>query len=102
MDEAELVQRAAAGDKDAFAAIYDRFAGRLYDFLWWVLQDRQEAEDALHDTFLVAGSRLPELTDPERLRPWLFAIAGREALDNQRRRHGTQASVADWNAQRGP
>ena len=101
MDEAELVQRAAAGDKEAFAAIYDRYAGRLYDFLWWVLQDRQEAEDALHDTFLVAGTRLPELTDASRLRSWLFAIAGREALDSERQRRAaeaTSAASADWAA----
>jgi RNA polymerase sigma factor (sigma-70 family) len=96
MDEAELVQRAAAGDKDAFAAIYDRYAGRLYDFLWWVLQDRQEAEDALHDTFLVAGTRLPELTDPNRLRPWLFAVAGRVALDSERHRSAKHPSADEW------
>ena len=101
MDEAELVQRAAAGDKDAFAAIYDRYAGRLYDFLWWVLQDRQEAEDALHDTFLVAGSRLPELDDPARLRSWLFAIAGGQGLDAARKRGHTESSTADWDADTG-
>src|SRR5919205_927593 len=98
MDEAELVQRAAAGDKEAFAAIYDRYAGRLYDFLWWVLQDRQEAEDALHDTFLVAGTRLPELSDPSRLRSWLFALAGREALDNRRQDSAGHPSAAEWDA----
>src|SRR5437588_4316302 len=101
MDEAELVQRAAAGDKDAFAAIYDRYAGRLYDFLWWVLQDRQEAEDALHDAFLAAGSRLPELEDPSHLRSWLFSIAGRQGLDAARRRGHTEASIADWDADTG-
>src|SRR5919202_6969550 len=97
MDEAELVQRAAAGDKDAFAALYDHYAGRIYDFLWWVLQDRQEAEAALHDTFLVAGSRLAELTDPAQLRPWLFAIAGREALDSQRHGHRAEPAATEWN-----
>jgi RNA polymerase sigma factor (sigma-70 family) len=86
MDDATLVHDAIDGSRDAFAAIYDRYAGRLHDFLWWVLQDREEAADVLHDTFLVAGSRLHQLRDPAKLRPWLFAIARHQALRTRRRR----------------
>ncbi|MCA1671622.1 MAG: RNA polymerase sigma factor [Actinobacteria bacterium] len=96
MDDALLVQRAADGDQDALAAIYQRYAGQLQDYLWWVLRDRAEAEAALKDTFRLAASRLPELQEPERLRPWLFAIASREALPEGRRgSSGDSAEPAD-------
>ena len=39
-DDAELVRAATAGDRGAFAAIYDRYADRLHDFCWGLLRDR--------------------------------------------------------------
>src|SRR5215213_5831090 len=80
MDDQTLVQRVTDGDREAFADIYNRYALPLHNFLWWVLQDRGQADAALLDTFAVAGARLQELCDPSKLRSWLFAIAAREAL----------------------
>jgi len=85
-NDAELVRAATAGDRGAFAAIYDRYADRLHDFCWSVLRDRDEAADATQDTFLVAAERLGQLRDPERLRPWLYAVARSRALRRARAR----------------
>ena len=85
-DDAELVRAATAGDRGAFAAIYDRYADRLHDFCWSVLRDRDEAADATQDAFLVAAERLGQLRDPERLRPWLYAVARSQALRRGRAR----------------
>ena len=84
--DAELVRAATAGDRGAFAAIYDRYADRLHDFCWSVLRDREEAADATQDAFLVAAERLGQLRDPERLRPWLYAVARSQALRRARAR----------------
>jgi RNA polymerase sigma factor (sigma-70 family) len=86
MDDSALVERAREGSKDAFAAIYDRYADRLFDFVSSVLHDRDEAADVVQDTFLVAGARLHQLREPAKLRPWLYAIARHEALRRTRRR----------------
>ena len=40
-DDAELARVATAGDRAAFAAIYDRYADRLHDFCWGLLRDRE-------------------------------------------------------------
>jgi RNA polymerase sigma factor (sigma-70 family) len=85
-DDSELVRAATAGDRGALAAIYDRYADRLHDFCWSVLRDRDEAADATQDTFLVAAERLGQLRDPERLRPWLYAVARSQALRRVRAR----------------
>src|SRR6266545_606312 len=84
--DAELVAAAMAGDRGAFAAIYDRYADRLHDFCWSLLRDRDEAADATQDAFLVAAERLGQLRDPERLRPWLYAVARSQALRRARAR----------------
>ena len=85
-DDAELVRAATAGDRGAFAAIYDRYADRLHDFCWGLLRDRDEAADATQDAFVVAAERLGQLRDPERLRPWLYAVARSQALRRVRAR----------------
>jgi RNA polymerase sigma factor (sigma-70 family) len=85
-DDAQLVRAARTGDRGAFAAIYDRYADRLHDFCWGLLRDRDEAADATQDAFVVAAERLGQLRDPERLRPWLYAVARSQALRRLRAR----------------
>src|ERR671923_1459942 len=82
----ELALAAAGGDHAAFAAIYDRYADRLHDFCWSMLRSRDEAADATQDTFVLAAERLGQLRDPERLRPWLYAVARSQALRRVRAR----------------
>lgn len=79
-DDATLAVAAAAGDRDAFAEIYDRYADHIYDLCTSVLRDRTDAADATQETFLLAGQRLAQLRQPEKLRAWLFAIARHESL----------------------
>ena len=71
---------AAARDPAAFAAIYDRYSDRLHDFCLGMLRDRDAAADAVQDTFITAATRLTQLREPDKLRPWLYAIARHEAL----------------------
>lgn len=88
--DGELVAAARRGDRDAFAAIYDRYADRLHSYCFVMLRDPDDAADATHDTFVKAATRLGQLRDPERLRPWLFAIARNEAHARGRGRARSQ------------
>ena len=71
---------AATRDPAAFAAIYDRYSDRLHDFCLGLLRDRDAAADCVQDTFTTAATRLTQLREPDKLRPWLYAIARHEAL----------------------
>jgi RNA polymerase sigma factor (sigma-70 family) len=63
-------------DPDAgLAAVYEHYADRIHDYCRSILRDDADAADALQDTFLAASARIAQLRDPERLRPWLYAIA---------------------------
>ncbi len=78
--DADLARAAAAGDRTAFAGIYDRYADRLHDFGAGMLGDRDSAADCVQDAFCLAATRLPQLRDPDKLRPWLYSIVRNEAL----------------------
>ncbi|CAB4814626.1 MAG: sigma-70 family RNA polymerase sigma factor [Actinobacteria bacterium] len=84
-EDAELVQRFCAGEQQAFAEIYDRYASRVYTMCAHMLADRSEAEDVCGDVFLIAVERLSQLRDPSRLKPWLFSIARRQVYLKTRR-----------------
>lgn len=84
--DADLAVASAAGDRVAFAAIYDRYADRLHDFCAGMLGDRDGAADCVQDAFCIAATRLPQLRDPTKLRPWLYSIARNEALHRIRER----------------
>jgi RNA polymerase sigma factor (sigma-70 family) len=78
--DAQLVADVLAGDREAFATVYDRYGDRLYDFAHSMLRQREEAEDAVADSFVIVAERLGQLRDPDRLRPWLYAIVRSECL----------------------
>ena len=78
--DAELVAGVLAGDREAFAAVYDRYGDRLFDFAHSMLRQREDAEDAVADSFVLVAERLGQLRDPDRLRPWLYAIVRSECL----------------------
>jgi RNA polymerase sigma factor (sigma-70 family) len=84
--DAELARAAAGGDRGAFAEIYDRYADRLHDFCIGMLRDRDAAADCVQDAFCTAATRLTQLREPDKLRPWLYAIARNEALRRLRER----------------
>jgi RNA polymerase sigma factor (sigma-70 family) len=84
--DAELACAAAAGDRRAFAQIYDRYADRLHDFCIGMLRDRDGAADCVQDVFCTAATALSQLREPDKLRPWLYAIARSEALRRIRHR----------------
>lgn len=86
VDDAQLVEAARAGDRDAFAAIFDRYAPRVLAFCTRLLNEPHTASDATQDTFVTASQRLDQLRDPSALRAWLYAIARNECTRHGRAR----------------
>jgi RNA polymerase sigma factor (sigma-70 family) len=74
-----LAVATAAGDRNAFAEIYDRYADKLHDFCIGMLRDRDSAADCVQDAFCIVSTSLGGLREPEKLRPWLYSIVRNEA-----------------------
>src|SRR5215469_5135886 len=91
IDDAEIAAAIVAGDRAGLAAAYDLYAAALYSYCRSLLAEPADAADAVQDTFVLAASKLAGLRDPDRLRPWLYAVARNEC----HRRLRARARVAD-------
>ena len=80
MDDERLAGLVGAGDGCAFEALYDRHHGPLLAFCRHMLGNRDDGEDALQQAFLRAHQALAGGRAPDRVRPWLFAIARNRCL----------------------
>jgi RNA polymerase sigma-70 factor (ECF subfamily) len=79
----DLVERAKAGDAEAFGLIYDRYVDNVYRFVYFRVGNRQLAEDLTADTFLRALNRIGSVTWQGRdLRAWLVTIARNRVADH--------------------
>lgn len=81
--EAALVIRARAGERAAFARLYESYAPAVHGVLL-TLVPRSDADDLVQDVFLRALASIGELRD-DRVGPWLCAIARNRARDAHRR-----------------
>ena len=87
----ELVERAAAGDLDAFAELVRAYEHRVASVLYRLLDDRRDVEEATQDVFVQAWRNLHRFRGRAQLFTWLYRIAVNEALMRRRRkRHDTQ------------
>ena len=86
MDQRDLVERAGAGDPDAFGLLVDGSIARLEAVARLILRDPELAKDAVQDTYLRAWRDLPGLRDPDRLDAWLHRLTVNACIDVTRRR----------------
>ncbi|TDC98275.1 RNA polymerase sigma factor [Actinomadura sp. 7K507] len=75
-----LVKGLNEGDETAFAALYDEYGERLYDYALSMSGDAKVAADIVHDTFIDAGRRAPRMRDHLHLSSWLYGAARRRCI----------------------
>ncbi|MCG5215401.1 hypothetical protein [Streptosporangium sp. KLBMP 9127] len=80
MNDSVLVEALRARDPGALAALYDSYAESIYRFCLSSLGGLDSAQVALRDTLIAAEAHIHALTDPARLRPWLYALARLECV----------------------
>jgi RNA polymerase sigma-70 factor (ECF subfamily) len=90
----QLLSSIASGDSGAFAAFYDRHAGRVLGLLRRWLGHPDSAEDVLQETFWQVWRRAGQY-DARRSPPeaWLVLLARSRALDHLRRQPPPAASA---------
>ena len=84
LDDSTLWTRAGAGDRDAFALLFDRHAKAIYNYCFRRVGDWSAAEDLLSVVFLEAWRRRHKDLPPGKVLPWLYGIAT-NVVRNRRR-----------------
>jgi RNA polymerase sigma-70 factor (ECF subfamily) len=93
--QVDLVERARAGDHDAFSQLVRLDGDRCYAIAVGIVRDRERAQDVVQQAFLLAWRDLPKLRDPERFEPWLHRLLVRCCYEEARRfRRWTMRVVA--------
>jgi RNA polymerase sigma factor (sigma-70 family) len=69
-----LVQRAQAGDQEAFETLLERWLEPSLRTAYAIIGDEADARDATQDAFLRAWRELRKLRDPDRFDAWLSRI----------------------------
>ena len=85
--DADLLRQIAGGDVAAVAELYDRHAGMLLALALRIVRDRAEAEDVVHDAYVLVGERAGQYV-PERgaVGAWLVTLVRNLSIDRTRRR----------------
>jgi DNA-directed RNA polymerase specialized sigma24 family protein len=84
MNDHQLVNALRTGEPGAVENLFDAYGERLFQFCWFMLRNRDTAQVATRDTFVVAEAHMAGLQDPGALRLWLYALARVECQRRER------------------
>lgn len=83
--DVELVQLVLTGDVELFAELVERYEKLVFSFLLARLNDMQEVEDIVQDTFVRAFRHLATFDCERRFAAWLVTIARNLLIDSRRK-----------------
>lgn len=91
--DAELVERARAGDRAAFEGLVRRHADALHGVVARLVDDDHEAQEVTQEAFLRAWRAMPSFKGDARFFTWLYRIGVNEA--NRRLARGARGPGQD-------
>ena len=94
-DELSLVERAKAGDAEAFTELVKRYERKIYRLAKHITQNDEDAEDVLQETFLKAYEHLDGFQGNSRFYTWIVRIGVNEALMKLRKRKSSRTVSLD-------
>jgi RNA polymerase sigma-70 factor (ECF subfamily) len=91
----ELVQKAQAGDRQAYGELVERFQPTVYAVALARLRNPTEAQELTQEVFLHGMKKLPQLRDAQCFAGWLRQITVRMAINRLTRRGPLQKVESD-------
>lgn len=94
--DAELMQRIAQGDRQAFARLYDRFSGPLYGTALRILREPADAQDVVHDAFVTLWDKASTFeANRGNAFAWTVTLVRNRAIDRVRMRRRRAELLAE-------
>lgn len=82
-----LIQRCLGGDETAFVTLYQQHAAAIYRLTFSLLQQREDAEEVLQDSFDYAFRKLAQYdANKSAFKTWLYRIAISRCRNKRRRK----------------
>ncbi len=92
-DEQAIIQRAIAGDVEAFGMLVEQYQQAVVNLAYRMLGNYQEAEDAAQEGFIRAFRNLYSYDLSRSFKTWLFSITSNHCIDRLRKRRLTWLSI---------
>src|SRR5437868_10304903 len=99
-DDTLLVAASKQGDQDAFAQLVQRYQRRVFNLVFRMLQQYEEANETTQETFLAAWQGLPSFRGDARFPTWLYRIAYNCSLKQLEQRKRDKALQSAMQAER--
>lgn len=91
----ELVRAAQTGDMGAFEQIFLRFQRRIYNVIYQMIGNEDDAAEIAQQVFVRVHDALPRLEHPEAFTTWIHTIATNLCRDHVRRRGHVRTESLD-------
>jgi RNA polymerase sigma-70 factor (ECF subfamily) len=84
VSDAELIERARAGDRAAFGDLVERYQQAVFRAALAALRSREDAEEVAQEAFIAAFQKLDHFRGEASFKTWLLTIAWNRAMDRRR------------------
>jgi len=84
--DAELVEAAKGGDKQAFTALVEKYSGHAYRLAYSILGNQHDAEDAVQEAFINLYRKISSFRGSSSFATWFYKIIRNLAYDKVRRK----------------
>jgi RNA polymerase sigma-70 factor (ECF subfamily) len=101
LDDGALVAEYLTGESRAFDALVDRYQGRLLNFIYRTVGDRERAEDLVQEAFIRVHRHMARFDRSKKFSTWIYTIASNLAKNELRNRSRNplvlfQTMTANW------
>lgn len=86
MDDADLIARAAEGDRNAFVTLVERHRGLVYRVAFQYAGNHHDADDIAQEVFIKVHRSLSGFRRDAQFTSWLYRVAMNTCIDHGRRR----------------
>ena len=96
-DDSQLVQAILEGNSNAFKGLVEQYQTRVYNVIYGMVHNREDAKELTQDTFIKAYKKLDSFQIGTKFYTWLCRIAVNTTIDHIRRMKLRQTTEFDEN-----
>ncbi|MEF3279824.1 MAG: RNA polymerase sigma factor [Elusimicrobiota bacterium] len=80
MEDNELIEEYLNGDEKSFEKLYEKYKIALFNFIFYMVRDKELANDLLQEVFIKVIDNISEYRN-ENFKAWIFLIARNKIYD---------------------